>query len=215
MLEDIDEKVMNLLEKAIERKISSVVKSPYLPSHSSKTICTKVINKLDKAIYIFKTIEGLEVSRSTKRKDIDKIDCFWFDVFLNLDHNEKLCVLIYIDPFHEFMDKNDVRDFLSEFKLKYRDYNRILNDAFTKLQKLSEEKGFVESMNEDILKGWQRISEFWGCSIPRMRRLAVKLKLPISFLEGEVFAYKSKLEARRMELMENSENFVYNKKREE
>ncbi len=209
----VDDKIFIYLEKSIERRISKNIKSPYLPTCVSKTILKKRLDKNGSVIFDEIVLSGLSFSRTTAKRDLDKTDCFWFDCFLNLDHDEKLCILIYADPFQEFVSKEEVDKFLNQFKLKPRDYTRILEDSVLKLQRYAEERNLVIVIEDNILRGWIKIAEFWRCSVPHIRKLAVKFELPIVQIEGEVFAFKEKLEEKRKEIMENKNNFVYNKKR--
>lgn len=207
----VHDKILILLERSIERRITKNIKSPFIPNAATKTIVTKKYNKHGEAIYKFEIIEGLELSRSTAPKgDYDSVDIFYFDCFLSLTHNEKLSVLVYVDPFNEFGDREYWNVFLQESDFKTtRAYNFTLSKAFFKLQKLAEERNLVPKMDLDELRGWNEISSYWGCSVKTMMKLAKKHRLPIVFIEGNVYSLKSKLSERKKEFYDNEDNFVW------
>jgi hypothetical protein len=81
------------------------------------------------------------------------------------------------------------------------------------MQKRAEERSLVICMDEDVLRGWSNISNYWGVSIITMMKLAVKYELPVVRIEGEVYAFKSKLDEKRVELMNDENNLYYRTKK--
>jgi hypothetical protein len=210
--DSVSDKVFNLLSKAIERKICKIIKSPYIPTTVERNVLQKRYNKHGMAIFDEIKYEGIECSRSTKPHDLDDVDIFWFDCFLNLTESERISILAYVDPLNEFSEKEIWNEFIQkEFKTT-RSYNLTIGRAVFKLQKLAEELGLVRVMNVDELKGWDAISGYWNVSVKTMKKLVHKHRLPVIYLEGNVYALKSKLDDRKMEIYSDKQNYVWARK---
>jgi len=208
----VSDKIFSLLSKALERRICKNIKSPYIPTTVERTVFEKRYNKLGIAIFDEVKYDGIECSRSTRPIDLDDVDIFWFDCFLNLTDIERLSILAYVDPFNEFAEKEMWTSFIKkEFKTT-RTYNFTVGGAFFKLQKLAEGIGLVRVMSVDELKGWDAISGYWNVSVKTMKKLVHKHRLPVIYLEGNVYALKSKLDDRKMAIYSDNQNYVWARK---
>lgn len=210
----VSDKVLVLLERSIERRVCDAVKHPFIPSSGERYIFHKKYNKLGEAVFHVEVKTGIELSQSTKKRDMDNIDVFWFDCFLSLGEKERLAVIGYVDPFHELQDRNDFIAFVKETDLNStRGFNQILEDAMFKLQKYASQRGIVEKMDSDTeLRGWKSIADYWGTSIPTMMKIVFNMKLPVIYVDGGVFALKSKLDEARMKLYQDEGNYIWKNK---
>jgi hypothetical protein len=196
----VSNKTVLLLEQWVERRISNLVKSSYMPYEARRFVFTKGYNKFGRAIFRVTVLEGIDFIRSTKFKEFTSVDEFAY-AFLGLDRDDRLIILSYIDPFDEIKGISEWKVYLGEMGIVKNHEGRLL-DAMRNLQYLAEQRGIVPSMT-GILKGWNEISRFIGCSVPKAVAMARELKLPISYVGGEVWAVKDKLEEAVLQHMEN------------
>lgn len=195
----VTDKTLSMLYKWVEYKISSHIKSSYLPHEATRYVFKLGYNKNGVAIYSVTVLSGLEYSRSTAPKEFRALDEFSF-VFHELEDKMKLVIMSFIDPFDEIGDRTNWIDFLRSHNIKNCDGS--LSDALVNLQLLLERRGLVKSM-EGNLRGWNDIAGFMKCSVPTAMKLVRELKLPVSRVGGEVWAMKDKLREALMLYMDS------------
>ena len=145
----VDDKIFVLLEKWVEKRICSICKTPYLPVETERYIVEKKYNRFGVAIFETILLKGVENTPGTKQHDITEVDIFGFDVFLNLDEIEQICVLAYIDPFDELKGKENWKEFLDKVNIRGGgEYDRILRNSFINMQNMAQNIGLVDPIEE-------------------------------------------------------------------
>jgi hypothetical protein len=195
----VDDRTIDLLGAAIERRIrTGVPRGAFLPHETTRFEVVKHYNRFGKALFDFVEHTGLENSRSTRPRDLDKVDIFWYDCFLNLTTEEQLTVLSYADPMDEFVSIKDEKWINLLEYLDYRNngaYQRALRICMTKLQKFAEEKKLVAERMEGVIETWEEIAEFMNRSVPTVMKMAMDKDnpLPVSMIGGTAVSTKALL----------------------
>lgn len=207
--EKVDNALIILLEKYIERRSCNCRSGSSLPKEATRHVTRIFRNKQDQRCFMIETITGVEEGRSTAPKFHTRVDEFGY-AFRSLTDKEQILILGHADPFDELTNKEEFKKFLKEQGIgKEQEYYKLLEAAFLKLQNICAMRGLV-TVTEDILSTWAEIAAFLEVSIPTAKKMTVENNLPISFLNGRVISSKTKIEKRLNEIIEEAN---YNKGR--
>lgn len=196
---EVDNQVLELLEAAVVRRMKNgTPRGAYLPTEVCRYAVVKTYNRYGKALFDFVEYVGLENTRSTKPRDMDRVDIFWHDCFLNLNGDEQTIILSHLDPLDEFKSIKDEnwQSLLSHLGFRNNgSYNKALRICMMKLQKLAEEKKLVKEMTDEVVETWGGIADFMNRSIPTVKKMAMDEKnpLPVSIIGGIAVSTKTLL----------------------
>jgi hypothetical protein len=196
----IDEKLLTLLERWIERRIIKMnAKHAFLPREGIRHIFKKRYNILGQAIFDIEIKEGLEFGRSTTPHELDNVDEFGHIFITKMSDLEQTIIIANADPLDEFIDKDNWRCLLKSLGFgKSQHFEKVLTEAMSKLQQLAAEIGLVKNMkesNQGLVEGWENIAEEIGVSIPTAVKWAEDkgLNLPIVKIKGKIYLVKGKM----------------------
>jgi len=201
----VSNELITLLEKWIEKRIVSVVKSPYLPSNGRRYLFVKRYNKNGLAIFDEVILEGIEHgARGTRPREMTSVDVFGYDVFLSLSALKRGVVLAYADPFSEFANEDSWQSFLRHLSLKNHTFEESLKGAMIEMQRKAEEKGIVKCMTlEGEIWGLENIAEFLCISRPTLIKYIKdhSLKIPVSKVGNRWFSTEKLLADWKLNLL--------------
>jgi hypothetical protein len=187
----ISEKLFYLLHRWMETRLRKMIKSPFLPTECQRFVFLKSYNKNNQAMFTVKIFEGLDYLPSTSPREFTDADEMGF-VFYKLDSQDQILILSWLDPFDEFKNSLEWRDYLKSFDIK-GNHSNLLVDAMGRLQYMARERGLIKMPIPGEIRGWGSIATFLGVSIPTAIKLCTNYKAPVGMIGGEIVTTENKL----------------------
>ena len=174
-----------MFERWIEYYIGQKLPYRSLPTESERRIFELSYNRIGQRQYEIKTLIGIEEGHCTTPHRFNKLDEFTM-AFRDLAQVEQLALIGYVDPFQELTEAKIWKAFLEKCECaRTTDYERLVKRAVMALQAAAEERGLVEKFRGRVCT-WAKIAALKDVSVPTIRRMVERMKLPVYQTRGVV-----------------------------